>query len=334
MSGLPARVRLLEGFSDPGMNGPQWNALLGQGSSNTVFLTWQYQKAWWDSFGRGKLLLLAAERGGRTVLIAPLFWDGGMVFLVGSGGSDYLGFVGAAEDAEAMVAVLGAARELSPEFLGFRFYHMPDTSSADSTLHQAARALGMYVCDEGELPAPRLVFDAGSSSAAAVASKKSLVRHENGLRRGGRLEFVHTNSAGETARWLEGFFEQHIGRWSSTPDPSLFRDERQRRFYRTLAAVGAEAGWLRFAALVWEGSPVAFHYGFHYAGEYLWYKPSFEKDLARLSPGEALLRRLLLAAAGEGARVFDFGLGDEPFKRRFCNAIRVVRTWGMYPRGD
>ena len=62
----------------------------------------------------------------------------------------------------------------------------------------------------------------------------------------------------------------------------------------------------------------------------MWYKPSFAIDLARHSPGEALLRQLLLAAIEEKACAFDFGLGEEAFKSRFATGIRYVRNWGLY----
>src|SRR5207249_709520 len=130
---------------------------------------------------------------------------------------------------------------------------------------------------------------------------------------------------------LDEFFEQHVSRWAATPYPSLFHDPAQRAFYQALTPLAAKAGWLRFTRLEWEGRSIAFHFGFCYGGRYLWYKPSFAIALARHSPGEVLLRQLLLAAKNEGSRVFDFGLGDEGFKRRFANQITTVRTWGLYP---
>jgi CelD/BcsL family acetyltransferase involved in cellulose biosynthesis len=333
MIGSAVRVRLLEGFSDPGVDPQRWQALLGRGPTNTVFLTWHYLNAWWECFGRGRLLLLAAERDGSLSAIAPLFCDGGMVFFAGSGGSDYLDFIGDAGDAGTLAALLSAAREAAPDFAGFRFYHVPEASPTGGTLREAADSLGLLLYEEGDMVAPRLVFGSGGTSADVIASKKSLVRHENLFRREGSLEFFHSGAAEETMAWLEDFFEQHAGRWAATPYPSLFLDPVQRRFYRALTEAGSQAGWLRFARLEWDGRPIAFHFGFHYAGEYLWYKPSFDIALARRSPGEVLLRRLLLAAGEEGASVFDFGLGDEPFKRRFASAVPVVRTWGLYPKG-
>ena len=68
-------------------------------------------------------------------------------------------------------------------------------------------------------------------------------------------------------------------------------------------------------------------------GIFLWYKPSFAVDLAQRSPGEVLLRRLLLQAMEENARMFDFGLGDEAFKSRFATQVNTVRNWGLYEPG-
>jgi CelD/BcsL family acetyltransferase involved in cellulose biosynthesis len=66
-----------------------------------------------------------------------------------------------------------------------------------------------------------------------------------------------------------------------------------------------------------------------FAGSFLWYKPSFQISLARRSPGEVLLRQLLLTAYAEGAATFDFGIGDEPFKYRFASTVPHVRTWTL-----
>jgi hypothetical protein len=102
-------------------------------------------------------------------------------------------------------------------------------------------------------------------------------------------------------------------------------------FHRRLVESAGGAGWLRFTRVSWAGWPIAFHLGFSYRSCFLWYKPSFAIELARRSPGEVLLRQLFLAAVGEEARVFDFGLGEEPFKRRFASHLRYVDTIGLYP---
>lgn len=324
-------IHLLSSFDDPALGGEQWNALLCVGDTQTVFQTWEWQKAWWGAFGRGQLLLLAAERGGRIVALAPLFYDSGMIFFVGSGGSDYLDFIGHIDDLDLLAALLEKARARVPDFLGFRFYHVPEQSRLAWQLRVVAQRLGLQYCDEGSLPAPQLALSAEPETARAATRKKSLRRHERFFRREGDLRVLHLHEGEAILPHLPAFFAQHIARWEVTPYPSLFHDAKQRHFYRTLTQLAASSGWLRFTRIEWQGHPIAFHFGFLYQGRFLWYKPSFDVALARRSPGEVLLRQLLLAALAEEADMFDFGLGDEPFKARFATHTAGVRTWGLYP---
>lgn len=324
------KVRVYNGFQDPGVSGENWNALLRQTPSNVIFLTHEWQKTWWESFGRGQLLLIGVEREGTLVALAPFFSDSGMIFFVGSGGSDYLDFMGDVKSPEILEALLETARNCVPDFLGFKFYHVPESSPTTDRLFQAANRLGWTHFDEGELGAPALELTS-SQRADEVVRKKSLVRHETYFKRNGKLEVRHLTDGEEIFPHLAAFFEQHIQHWQNTPHPSLFQDEAQRLFYQRLTQSARDTGWLRFTRVDWEGRPIAFHFGFCHEGRFLWYKPSFDIQLARRSPGEVLLRQLFLRALHEGAEIFDFGLGDEAFKSRFATRVNRVRTWGIYP---
>ena len=326
-----ANIQLLSGFDDPKLSPEVWSALLHRGDTNVVFLTWHWQRAWWESFGRGQLLLLLAEREGAPVALAPLFADGGMVFFTGSGGSDYLDFIGDISEPEILDGLLRVAREQTREFVGFRFYHVPDGSRTGGLLQAAAARLGLACHDEGDLAAPALDLASDPAAAQAAARKKSLVRHEKSFLRDGPLAVTHRRDGRQIIEHLPDFFEQHVQRWAATPHPSLFNDPAQRAFYRRLAELAADTGWLRFTRVEWQGRAIAHHFGFCYEGSFLWYKPAFAIDLARQSPGEVLLRHLLLTAGAEGAKTFDFGLGEEAFKQRFANKTNRVRTWGLYP---
>jgi CelD/BcsL family acetyltransferase involved in cellulose biosynthesis len=323
---------LLNGFDDPRFGPTQWDKVLAAGDTRVVFLTRLWQQVWWEVFGRGQLLLVAVEREGQVVALAPLFCDGGMIFFVGSGGSDYLDFIGDISEAEILDALLNVARNAVTDFVGFRFYHVPDGSRTGPQLQRAASRLRLTISDEGDLSAPALDLATRPEAGREAASKSSLLRHQKFFERQGELTVRHHRQGKAIRPELDAFFAQHVARWAATPSPSLFHDPAQRRFYERLTEGAAEAGWLRFTRVNWNGQPIAFHFGFCYGGSYLWYKPSFDIAWARRSPGEVLLRQLFCAAMAEGAHTFDFGLGDEPFKRRFATQINRVRTWGLYPR--
>src|SRR5262249_14048354 len=78
--GVKPNARVLHGFDDTSFGAVQWQELLQQGPTDEVFLTWQWQRAWWESLGKGKLLLVLAERDGKPVALAPLYAASQMIF--------------------------------------------------------------------------------------------------------------------------------------------------------------------------------------------------------------------------------------------------------------
>jgi CelD/BcsL family acetyltransferase involved in cellulose biosynthesis len=316
----------------PALAREPWHSAAAHGDTWTVFQEPHWLRCWWDVYGRGDLLIVSAWSEGRLIAIAPLFVDGEMAFFVGSGGSDYLDFIGDATAPGVMEAILEAVLARVPGLLGFRFYHVPDASRTGHRLCEAATRMRLECVDEGELAAPALDLGRHGEAGLAAAGKKSLVRHERGFCRLGTLAVLHLRRADEILPRLDAYFDQHERRWQGTGHPSLFREPVHRAFYRRVAAGADDEGWLRFTAVEFDGRPIASHFGFSHRGRFLWYKPSFEIELARQSPGEVLLRQLLLAAVQEEATVFDLGLGDEAFKHRFASRVPLVRTWGLYPR--
>lgn len=323
-------TRVLRGFDDPSFSPADWERVLATGQSDVVFLTWHWQSAWWESFGRGELLLIVAERDGEVVALAPLFTEAGMIYFTGSGGSDYLNFIGDISVPEILDALLVEAKQRVSDFIGFVFYHVPENSETAWRLKQAAARLGLKIFEEESLLSPALEIAADKTIAIEAANKKSLVRHERLFTREHPLKVEQLNEGEKILPRLEDFFAQHIERWAATLTPSLFCNETQKRFYRNLVRKAAQTDWLRFMTIDWQDRAIAFHFGFCYRGNFLWYKPTFAVDLARRSPGEVLLRQLLLAAIAEGAHTFDFGLGDEAFKSRFATQMNIVRNWGLY----
>jgi CelD/BcsL family acetyltransferase involved in cellulose biosynthesis len=54
------------------------------------------------------------------------------------------------------------------------------------------------------------------------------------------------------------------------------------------------------------------------------YKPSYEPEFAKSSPGQVLLKHLFEVARDEKADEFDFTVGNETYKSRFATKRRDV----------
>ena len=329
------QTKILSGFDDPSFGREQWEELLRAGETDTIFLTWEWQRTWWEVFGRGRLLLVVAEREGQPVALAPFYTDEGMIYFVGSGFESYrLDFVGDTSDPEVLDALLETARDAVPDFAGFDFYFVADHAPTRQRLEAAAARLGLESYEQWDVAAMTMDLRSDPEAARAATRKKSLVRHENFFRREGELTITHVREAEAVLPELEAFFAQHIARWAETDSPSLFLNSEARAFYERWATVASERGWLRFTRLDWNRQPIAFHFGMSYWGRYIWYKPSFDIELARHSPGEVLLRQVLLSAIEEGASLFDFGTGDDEYKHRFATDFDRVRALGFYPAAN
>lgn len=326
------RTRVLKGFDDPTLGQDAWQKLLEHSDTDSIYLTWHFQKAWWEAMGRGELLLIVAERDGEAVALAPFYVDARMVYFVGSAfESDCLDFIGDIGEPETLDALLKAARQSVPGFLGFELYFIPDQSNTARRLRESSLRLGLSCYVEDEMPAPLLDLSTRPELALAVAHRPRIEKLERAYRREGHLEVRHLRDGEQILLHLEEFVEQHIARWAGTDNPSRFLYSKAKHLIERFTQIAARTGWLRFTRVDWQGRAIAFHYGYCYDGRYHWGIPSFAPDLARRSPGQLLLRHLLLAAIEEGAHTFDFGTGDQDFKLRLASHVSQVRTLGLYP---
>ena len=158
----------------------------------------------------------------------------------------------------------------------------------------------------------------------AAGRKKSLKRHWNKLHRAGDVEVITSTEAAEVRPHLDAFMAQHRARWANGDAPTQFDHPEQVRLFERLTERLGASGALRFTRVTLDGELVASHFGMQSAGRFTWYKPTYAPSFADLSPGEVLLRALILRAQHEACDEFDFTVGDEAFKLRFATLVRDV----------
>ena len=136
------RIRVLDDLDAPELEGKRWNALLAAGPTDVVFLTQEWQRLWWQARGDERLTIVLAERDGEQLALAPLFAVEGSISLVGSGGSDYLDFIGRPDEA-LLASMIEAARDATPGFAAIELYHVPVESPTTALLPGVAARLGL-----------------------------------------------------------------------------------------------------------------------------------------------------------------------------------------------
>ena len=323
---MSLKVESLSDFSGVGTD--EWDAMLAEGATRTVFQTRQWHEAWWQVFGHDRQLhLFVAREDARPVAALALCQGRDRTLrFVGHGRSDYLDVIGGARS-EVRQALWAAAMELR-DWRRIDLRYVPE----DSPTLRDLEALGVAtLCTETSIcPALRLERP---DDLASVLRKKSLRRHHAWFDRQPGAEVAHLTSAAEILPHLDGFFDQHVRRWAETSHPSLFRSQQVREFFRAATARLDGTGWLCFTRLAIAGRCVAYHFGLRFGDRLIWYKPSFEIELKKHSPGEAMIVELLHHVQREELAELDFSVGDEAFKQRFQNHIRRNATVAVFRSG-
>jgi len=325
----------------------EWNALLQRSATNALFLTWEWQRAWWNAFGPGKSLRLLAMRDERGCLnaIVPLFIQETWLdlraplpsisverpFVVANGEqqrtihlvggtevSDYLDIIAPAElNRQACVTFLDTlADEEDWRVLDLRC--LPSASPTISTVTELALARGWDVRQAREDVCPVLELPGTWEEYLAQKLDKKQ-RHElrRKMRRAEqetRLDW-HWAQAGNIEQGLEIFFQLHK---ASHPDKDVFMDERMQGFFRAIAHFALDKDWLRLSVLRFNGQPVASYLCFDYGSDRLVYNSGFDPTAyADLGPGVVLLGYLIEDAIQHGCKRFDFLQGGERYKYDF-----------------
>jgi CelD/BcsL family acetyltransferase involved in cellulose biosynthesis len=306
--------------------GAMWDQLLAHSQANTIFLTSGWLRAWAETYGQGaRLLIPQIWRKGQLIAAAAFQHSNGIITFAGIGPSDYLDIavdptLDSHTASSVITELLDAARTATPHFRCFWLERIPLENGTFARL--SAPGSRYYVTRLGGVQAPSMDM----SAATEKLQKKSLRRHERAFERQGNVQTETFTHAAEILPRLHEFFDQHVRRWLDTSSPSLFTTDTARAFYTTLTRYLDKTDWLRFTDIRLDGRLAAAHFGFFYAGRFIWYKPTYEPALAKHSPGEVLLKRLIEKAQADNATEFDFTIGEEAFKYRFATKVRDVVT--------
>jgi CelD/BcsL family acetyltransferase involved in cellulose biosynthesis len=165
---------------------------------------------------------------------------------------------------------------------------------------------------------------AGDWEAFYAAKRSSATRRRDRTKRKklgdlGTVKLV--NPAGsEAASTLETLMTQKARSFARMGVSNLFARPGYAEFYRALATDSATKHLVHVSRLDVGGIPAAVNLGLTWRGCYYHLLASYDDgEVSRFGPGAAHLHDLLHQAIDRGFRVFDFTIGDERYKRDWCD---------------
>ena len=132
----------------------------------------------------------------------------------------------------------------------------------------------------------------------------------------GEVRLYNPASRDDIERTLAILMEQKARAFARMGVANLFAHPGYADFYRAIAGDPALSERVHVSALHVGATPAAANLGLMFRGCYYHLLASYcEGELARFGPGAAHLHELMHLAIDRGMTVFDFTIGDEPYKR-------------------
>ena len=307
----------------------EWNTLLGKSGTNTLFLTWEWQRTWWEWFGgESQLSIVSVRDGSELVGLAPLFFPPmretqRTVQLVGGiEVSDYLDLLVVADhrETEVYLSIWQALTDDAPHsWHVLDLHNVPASSPTLRTLPGIASASGEFqITSDIEEVCPVITLPSTWDQYLSLLSRKQ--RHEirRKLRKANReaeVSWYYAEDPVSLDHEVDDFISLHR---KSGAHKKAFMGEGMQGFFRDVAHAVFDAEWLRLAFLVVNGAKVASMFCFDFDDSYLVYNSGYDPNTySSLSTGIVLLAHCIRDAIDRGRRVFDFLRGEEEYKYRF-----------------
>ena len=331
----------------------EWNDFLKQTGTHNLCLTHGWLLTWLQHFPPEQLLIIIVKDAhGQWVGAAPLKISKSknglshrllrQVQFIGTQPTvfDWMKFAisPAASQERVIEAIAAVLRQSKWDVLDLQFH--PD----ESQLRQLERCLqpnGKASGIQETTPIPYLKLPATETEYEKVRRKKTRLevnRHCNRFSKefGSplQLEFQPATEASDAI--LTRFFAGHIKYWAEKKHKSDFqRFPKLFHFYKDMLAYSQEQAdesepKLLFSVLKMEEYQLSYHLGFWQGNGYLSHITHFNQGFKGYSPGTVHMDKLVFDTIARGGLEFEFGRGDEPYKKMWTQEKKPLWRLRMF----
>ncbi len=303
----------------------EWNTLLHHSPTDTVFLTWEWQKRWWDAYQPGELRIVAARGAdGALIGIAPLFIDTTNPderVLRGVGCidvTDYVDLIAHADHWDAVMSVFaGAVVGMSGQYDRVNLCNLRADSPTLSSLRRCLDECGYTTEIADQEVCPAISLNGSWDGYLENLDKKQ--RHE--LRRKMRLAHAEEDLTWRVVSPDDDLSAQltdftRLMAQSSQDKAEFLTNPQHVAFFMSVMPDMLANGWLQLAFLDYQAEPIAAYLNFVYNGRVLVYNSGLNPAKGQFSPGIVLLCHLIRWSAENNIHTFDFLRGNEEYKYR------------------
>lgn len=310
-----------------------WNDLLKEGYANNPFLTFEWQKNWWENFGdnnRLYILILYQNDKVTPIAIAPLMITKIGPFrimqFIGTGLSDYLDFIIGGQIDEVIKAMFTFLKNRREDWdLIFLSDILPIEGNIEH-MSKTPKQLGFKECHRVYTISPYLPIrgDWGQFwNSKNSKFRNNLKRREKLVQKDGyRPNICKTDLNGGDKQGFNDMVEIERKSWKCDAGTAKIQQEWQKKFYKSFLESFMDKGWLNLWLGYLNNRPVAYQMNFDYNSKIWFYNCAQDEDFSKYGMGSMLIHHAMKDAFSNKKTECDFMRGPEPYKSDWASENR------------
>ncbi|MBZ0301219.1 MAG: GNAT family N-acetyltransferase [Anaerolineae bacterium] len=318
----------LEAFNQPRLFDElrdEWDDLVFRSTGNRIFSTWEWQSTWWDAYHPGELWVITCrDEQGLLIGLAPWFIGTNVeqqrfVSTIGCKEvTDYLDLIVDQAHVEPVLEQIAAyVADHRAQFDVIELCNIPEHSVSHEVFPKFLEEHGFTVTLEHEDVCPVVELPGDWTEYLNMLDKKQ--RHElrRKLRRAqgqnSSVEWYIVGPEDNLADEMQHFLDMMAA--SDSHKAEFLEDSQNATFFKQIAPVMDQKGWLQLCFLKVNGERAAAYLNFDYNHQILVYNSGLRpNEYGHLSAGIVLLAHNIQHAIQTGHTAFDFLQGDEAYK--------------------
>jgi CelD/BcsL family acetyltransferase involved in cellulose biosynthesis len=321
-----------------------WDALVASAGVDHPFVSHEWIRAWWESFGGDRTLHIVVAREGDTIVgIAPMLEETERFYgfklrklaFIWNNHVPRCDFIVSERRLDVYRAlwgyIVGEARRWDLLLLP----QVPEGSPTLTWLKELAGASGFLVGLWSAAASPYVPISGTWEQYFDSLPRKhrtSLLSRTARLSSLGKVELEHLSGDTEDVNTAldEGFQIEAAGQPDATGD-ALLGDARVRTFYSRLAKTPGIANSVRLHFLRSGNRRIAFDYSLHYANSMYLIKGGHLPEFSSYSPTNILASMNLETCFRQGMQRYDFLGKQEEWKSHWCSTVLSHHWMFIYP---
>lgn len=304
----------------------EWRALAVNSGRAAAFAMPEWIDCWITAFKpRGQLLLFAMLDGERLRALLPLWSRPGLLPVLQTPGNVHsvrFDALAAPDLSTSELQTFADQVSAVPGWSGLALSDVPEDGVLLDWIRRAWRG------PHGELQVYLTPYTRIASDSQPVEEflnpqhrefRKRLMKKRRKLEKRGKIELRWLDPSLES---VELFFKLEASGWKGREGTAILSQPDTSAFYRSIAALALNRGWLRVPALYCDDRMLAATFAIHCGRHFVLPKMAFDEEFGEFSPGQQLYLDLLPQLPALGVREFDFLGPSAEWKERFVPLLR------------